>query len=344
MAEPTVITTENAVDGGDEVLTIGSGSPTVGQLLVMFAVNSNSTGRKLSAITDWFLLIEDNSGAFVSQVFYKYATGSEPSTYDWPCTDAFHGVTATLAVVDGAEDPGVTAIVAGSNPGPTGGVVVCPSVTPTDDESLIFRAATSRRNTNFTVPTGDTLVDHYQDGGKAVAVAKNTHGATATGTKDFTFSPGWHSNLMGFTLAIAPAAAPATVTLTDPNGGEELTPGSTFEITWTSENTSGNVKIEYSKDGFASDVNVIEASTTDDGTYNWTVPNDPSATVTVRISDAGDAAVVDVSDANFTILATAPEVGSRDYDAAGRRLHFKTNSGRLHFDAAGRSIHFKAVK
>ena len=107
-----------------------------------------------------------------------------------------------------------------------------------------------------------------------------------------------------FTLPYAYSLVlPPTITVTAPNGGETLTGGSTTTITWTSVNISANVKIEYSKDGFSSDTNTIVASTTDDGSYDWTIPNDPSSTVTVRISDASDASINDVSDADITILS-----------------------------------------
>ncbi|RMZ49763.1 hypothetical protein EB822_10970, partial [Flavobacteriaceae bacterium PRS1] len=99
-----------------------------------------------------------------------------------------------------------------------------------------------------------------------------------------------------FTLPYAYSLVlPPTITVTAPNGGETLTGGSTTTITWTSVNISANVKIEYSKDGFSSDTNTITTSTTDDGSYIWTIPNDPSSTVTVRISDVADATVNDVS-------------------------------------------------
>ena len=93
-----------------------------------------------------------------------------------------------------------------------------------------------------------------------------------------------------------------SVTLTAPNGSEYPTVGSTATITWSSVNTSGNVKLEYSKDDFVSDINSITSSTTDDGSHAWTVPNDPSTTVKIRITDAFETLVSDVSDANFTIL------------------------------------------
>jgi len=92
-----------------------------------------------------------------------------------------------------------------------------------------------------------------------------------------------------------------TVTLTDPTGAEEWEAASSHDITWTSTGDITNVKLEYSKDGFSSDVNTIVASTTDDGTYSWTIPEDASTTVRVRISDASDSAVNDLSNADFTI-------------------------------------------
>jgi hypothetical protein len=43
------------------------------------------------------------------------------------------------------------------------------------------------------------------------------------------------------------------------------------------------------------------ADTDNDGTYEWFVPNDPTTTAKVRISEAGDPATYDISDGPFTI-------------------------------------------
>ena len=95
---------------------------------------------------------------------------------------------------------------------------------------------------------------------------------------------------------------PEWINVTSPNGGEQWTGGSTYDITWTSQAVPGAVTIEYSKDNFVSDINTIVASTPNTGDYQWKVPNDPSTTVRVRISDAGNPTVFDTSDADFTIL------------------------------------------
>src|SRR5207253_3043470 len=91
-------------------------------------------------------------------------------------------------------------------------------------------------------------------------------------------------------------------TLTAPNGGEVWTVGESRTITWTTTGTIPNVKLEYSKDNFTTPI-LIAASTTNTGSFAWTVPNDISATVKVRVADAADSTVNDVSDANFKIMA-----------------------------------------
>jgi hypothetical protein len=93
------------------------------------------------------------------------------------------------------------------------------------------------------------------------------------------------------------------ITVTSPDGGEEWYVDSLYDITWLSENTSGNVKIEYSTDNGSSWTEEI-ASTPDDGSYSWTIPDAPSVNCLVSVSDAdGDPA--DESDAVFTIAVAS---------------------------------------
>ncbi len=92
-------------------------------------------------------------------------------------------------------------------------------------------------------------------------------------------------------------------------------------IRWdTPVGTIANVKLEYSNDGFVSDINVLGASVPngpnggctvtppESGCYVWT-PAVTSATMKLRVSDAQDAATNDISDTVFTIAGiqvTAP--------------------------------------
>src|SRR2546422_7343838 len=102
------------------------------------------------------------------------------------------------------------------------------------------------------------------------------------------------------------------LTLNSPNGGEKLTVGSAQTITWTSVGSIANVKLQYSKDNFATAV-LITASTPNTGTFAWTVPNDISSTVKVRVTDTSDVSVFDDSNAAFKIMGgltvTVPNVG-----------------------------------
>ncbi|MFA5392699.1 MAG: DUF2341 domain-containing protein, partial [Candidatus Paceibacterota bacterium] len=105
------------------------------------------------------------------------------------------------------------------------------------------------------------------------------------------------------TFKIIPAA---TIEVRSPNGGEIWTIGGTYTITWAIAGQIGghDVKIEYSKDNFVNDINVIKASTPNDGSESWVgVPVDPSADVKIRITDlnVGYTNITDTSDAVFTI-------------------------------------------
>ena len=72
------------------------------------------------------------------------------------------------------------------------------------------------------------------------------------------------------------------------------------DITWTSENSSGNVNIEYSTDGGSTWQTVI-TNTLDSGSYPWLIPTTPSSNCVVKICDAAMNGCCDVS-GTFTIL------------------------------------------
>ncbi|MCX6564566.1 MAG: SBBP repeat-containing protein [Candidatus Aminicenantes bacterium] len=103
------------------------------------------------------------------------------------------------------------------------------------------------------------------------------------------------------------------VLVTAPNGGEIWAAGSVRNITWRAIGTIANVKLQYSTDRGANWTTIV-ASTTNTGTYAWTVPDASSVNGLVRVSDAANAAAFDVSDAAFTLVGmsitvTAPNGG-----------------------------------
>ncbi len=107
---------------------------------------------------------------------------------------------------------------------------------------------------------------------------------------------------------VAPAGLTFTVTgsglltVLTPNGGESLTRGQAYTITWSSTESIANVRLEYSTNN-GSTYTAIAASTTNDGSHSWTVPSANSTQCLVRISDASDASIFDVSDAVFSIAS-----------------------------------------
>ena len=93
----------------------------------------------------------------------------------------------------------------------------------------------------------------------------------------------------------------SSITLTSPNGGEVLEGGTIYEITWNSDTIATPfVKLTYSSNNGLSWKWIIN-SVENDGNYDWFVPNILSNTVLVRIQDADNPALMDVSDAVFEI-------------------------------------------
>jgi hypothetical protein len=100
----------------------------------------------------------------------------------------------------------------------------------------------------------------------------------------------------------------ALVTVTSPNGGEEWEVDNTYNITWTSTGTSGDIKIEYSTDNGSAWTEII-ASMPDTGAYSWLIPDTISDSCLVRISDT-DGNPSDTSDAVFaiTVITGVPDL------------------------------------
>lgn len=101
--------------------------------------------------------------------------------------------------------------------------------------------------------------------------------------------------------------AAKTLTITLPNGSEEITVGDIYNITWTSENIAPteNIKLElYKADVYDSDIIV---STPNDGQYEWDTTGLTEATdYKVRIELLSDSSVYDLSDGNFSIVGAVP--------------------------------------
>lgn len=127
------------------------------------------------------------------------------------------------------------------------------------------------------------------------------------------------------------------ITVTTPNGGNVFGGCDAHTITYTKGGISSNVKIEYSPDNGATWVNIV-SSTTSSGSYTWNVvANIASTQCLIRVSDAANLAVNDISDAVFTIeknddiFVTSPNGGESFEVGAQYTLTWAAATGHSHF-------------
>ena len=117
------------------------------------------------------------------------------------------------------------------------------------------------------------------------------------------------------------------ITVTDPNGGETLGSGDTFNITWDS-NVSSNVSIKlYINSSFNSD---ITTNTSNDGSYWWNIPSSLSqgSNYKIKITSTSDSNIYDYSDGTFTISSPSIDLSIGNIDV---------NSGVIDIDMSNDS-------
>jgi len=138
----------------------------------------------------------------------------------------------------------------------------------------------------------------------SMSLPSNYSGTATPSLTGYLFTPDHqdYSSLTAHATTDYTASPAPSITVTAPNGGEFWAVGSSRNITWTLTGASANVKIEYSSNS-GSSYSLITASTPNDGTYAWTVPNTVSATCLVKVCDAAAPSFFDVSDAPFAIVS-----------------------------------------
>jgi len=92
--------------------------------------------------------------------------------------------------------------------------------------------------------------------------------------------------------------------INSPNGGETFYKGSTYNITWSKSGSAcgSNVKIELYKGGSYN--STITSSTSNNGSYSWTVPTSltSGSDYKIKITDTSNSNYYDYSDNDFSIL------------------------------------------
>ncbi|NUN10668.1 MAG: hypothetical protein HUU54_15950, partial [Ignavibacteriaceae bacterium] len=111
-----------------------------------------------------------------------------------------------------------------------------------------------------------------------------------------------------------------TLLISFPNGGEVLTAGTTRVIRWTATSTS-NVNIEFTANGGQQWL-MVAAGVPNVGFYSWTpIPDSVSTTCLIRVTDAANGRITDISDNFFTIIPNLPKSISVTSPAAGDTLY-----------------------
>lgn len=93
-----------------------------------------------------------------------------------------------------------------------------------------------------------------------------------------------------------------SITVTSPNGEENLQRGTTNIISWSSVGSPGaNVKVELLKNGALN--TVITSSTANDGSHSWTVPSTQASgsDYKIRVTSTSNSVYTDTSNSNFAI-------------------------------------------
>ena len=115
-------------------------------------------------------------------------------------------------------------------------------------------------------------------------------------------SSGFAVGEYGMVLKYSYQSVHTYIALIQPNNGEIINTGSSYEILWNSQNV-GDVKLELSIDDGQNWTSIID-SVPSTGAYTWTVPDIFSTECRIKISDITNLDIYDISIGNFTILSS----------------------------------------
>ncbi len=173
----------------------------------------------------------------------------------------------------------------------------------TDDTSATDDTSESTDDTSITDDTSESIddtsiADDTSTATDDTSIADDTSTATDdTSIADDTSASTDDTSITDDTSA---AASTAPIMVTSPNGGETWVIGTIETITWTSNDVAGPVRIDLSRDGSSTWINIIPY-TTNDGEQNWKITSPATTQARIRIVSTFNSTVLDISDADFTI-------------------------------------------
>jgi hypothetical protein len=110
------------------------------------------------------------------------------------------------------------------------------------------------------------------------------------------------------------------ISVLSPNGGERWQMGETKPITWNAGVSITNVELHYSTDNGDNWHPINLSVNAALGTYDWTIPDEPSAQYLVRVRDASNHDDYDISDKPFAV----PGVKLTSFDGGASYLYGTT--------------------
>ncbi|MGB1031240.1 MAG: hypothetical protein ACPGWM_01435, partial [Flavobacteriales bacterium] len=181
-------------------------------------------------------------------------------------------------------------------------------------QSLLIEWSAGGVNTNrryslqYSINNGDSWVtfanNYYQ--ASYTNAAFNWNAPTSEGDYLIRVSDYYNSDIVSEPVGPIEIINNTSIIVTYPNGGETLTVGETYTITWA-DVISDNIEIDYSIDGGVSWIQ-IDSSDPSDGAFTWTVPDAPTTQALIRINDDSSSCIEDESDSVFTIAQPESEI------------------------------------
>ncbi len=104
-----------------------------------------------------------------------------------------------------------------------------------------------------------------------------------------------------FAISVVP-----TLALTAPDGGESWQIGSSYGITWTSQNLTGNVALDLNRNYPSGTWETLFADIANSGSQSWTVSGAATTNARIRIRSTTVTTLADTSNANFSLVTVAP--------------------------------------
>ncbi len=159
-------------------------------------------------------------------------------------------------------------------------------------------------------PWGITIVGLHNNINTPISVAKYVHDSAMTVIRILDASSydkiavipavlGGNSTSVNYSLTVGAAGEGVL----QPNGGEVLNSGFTYDISWYLPDAGATVLIEFSSDNGQTWSDI--ATTENDLSYLWTIPDIASDSCLIRITGVSNPGISDVSDGVFSISAAS---------------------------------------